>query len=373
MYPTTSSRVTRRTLLAAFFLLAACDAGPTEPVAPTRPATPFPESPVAQNPFYQGVFLGDAETTPERVGAAIGDFARLVGNRPALVKTFFRLESDFSAEGWAGRVVRQIDAASATNFIALDLRWSDAPNTGLLDAILAGKADARLQGIAREVAALGRPVLLEPGWEMNGDWSYPWQGAANGAERQAPARFVAAWRHIVNTFRQAGATNVLWVFSPNVGNPIARTGAGAAHWNWYGHYYPGDEYVDYVGAHGFHAPTLWGGPYTDFNTLFDGAYADLMLSDLSSRFPNKPILIGEFAAEETPGRNKGDWVRGAFAAIHDRPAIAGAVWFHMKKEADWRVDSSAGALAAYRSAQAHPRTRVAFTPPPMGGTLLAGN
>jgi endoglucanase len=373
MYPTTWSRVPSRPLTAAFFLLVACDGGPTEPVAFNRPTISFPEQPVVAQPFYQGVFLGDAETTPENVGGAIADFTRLVGTRPALVKTFFRLESDFSATGWAGRVVRQIDAAGATNFIALDLRWSSAPNSGLLDAILAGAADAQLQGIAREVAALGRTVLLEPGWEMNGDWSYPWQGAANGAAVQAPARFVAAWRHIVDTFRAAGATNVLWVFSPNVGNPIARAGAGSTHWNWYGHYYPGDAYVDYVGAHGFHAPTLWGGPYTDFNTLFDGAYADRILTDLSSRFPNKPILIGEFAAEESPGREKGDWVRDAFAAIHARPQIAGAVWFHMKKEADWRVDSSAGALAAYRAAQAHPRTSVAFTPPSTGGMLLANN
>jgi hypothetical protein len=32
------------------------------------------------------------------------------------------------------------------------------------------------------------------------------------------------------------------------------------------------------------------------------------------------------------------------------PQIAGAVWFNMKKESDWRVNSSASSLAGYRAA-----------------------
>lgn len=357
-------------------VMAACEAGPMapEPVEAPQPVEPTPAAPApatALPPFHHGVFLGDAASTPESVGAAIDAHARMVGQRPSLVKTFHRLDGDFAADGWAGRVVREIREAGSTNLIALDLGWGGAPAEGLLARIANGEADGRLRAIAAGLAELREPVLLEPGWEMNGDWSYPWQGAANGANRDAPALYVAAWRHVVDIFREAGAGNVLWVFSPNVGNPVAGQGVGAAHWNWYAHYYPGDAYVDYVGAHGFHAPTLWGGPYTDFTTLFDGPWADRLLSDLSSRFPDKPILIGEFAAEETPGRDKGEWIREAFAALHGHPGVAGAVWFHMDKEADWRVDSSPSALAAYRAAIAHPRASVAFTTPSTRGMLLA--
>jgi hypothetical protein len=42
------------------------------------------------------------------------------------------------------------------------------------------------------------------------------------------------------------------------------------------------------------------------------------------------------------------------------PAVVGAVWFHMEKEADWRVDSSPSALAAYRRAVSAPRVVEAF-------------
>jgi hypothetical protein len=257
--------------------------------------------------------------------------------------------------------------------IALDVTPGPREDGGFpLDAIAAGAADAQLTAIARALAAFGATVLIEPAWEMNGDWNYAWQGAANGADGEAPRRYVRMWRHVVDLFRAQGAHNVLWVFSPNVGNPVAGAGRGPAHWNWYGHYDPGSEYVDYVGAHGFHAPALWGGPYADFATLFDGEWADRVLSDLATRFPGKPILIGEFAAEETPNRDKGEWMRNAYRVLQANPRVAGAVWFHMNKEADWRIDSTPSALAAYREAVRDPRTASVFTHM-SGGTLLAKN
>jgi hypothetical protein len=317
------------------------------------------DSAAAMRPFHHGVFLGDDVTTPERVAGAIRDYTRMVGVRPTLVKTFFRLDADFGVRGWAGRVVREIGRSEAANYIALDLSWPGGPGQDLLDAIARGDADDRLRRIAGQLRDLPGDVFIEPGWEMNGDWDYAWQGAANGGGEDAPARFVSAWRHVVEVFRAAGATHVQWVFSPNIGNPIARAGAGEEHWNWYGNYYPGDAWVDVVGAHGFHAPDLWGGEYTDFATLFDGAAADRLLSDLSRRFPDKPILIGEFAAEETSGHDKGEWIRDAFRQMHARANLIGSVWFHMRKEANWRVDSSASALAAYREAMKHPRILLA--------------
>lgn len=355
--------------------MGACDGSPTDPESTTQTEIVTPGEAVAPSaPFFHGVFLGDAASTPESVGPAVEQFTRLVGGRPALVKTFHRLDSDFATDGWAGRVIEGIDAAGATNMIALDLSLDTADEafaaSYVAEAIAAGAADVRLREIARELGRFGRTVLVEPAWEMNGDWDYAWQGAANGADEAAPARYVRMWRHVVDLFRSEGASNVLWVFSPNVGNPVAGAGVGPAHWNWYGHYYPGADYVDYVGAHGFHAPTLWGGPYTDFRTLFDGAWADYVLTDLSNRFPGKPILIGEFAAEETPDRDKGEWMRDAFRELHAHPRVAGAVWFHMNKEADWRIDSTPSALAAYREAVRNPRTAAVFTHAP-GGTLLA--
>jgi endoglucanase len=307
-------------------------------------------------PFFSGAFLGDDANRPDRIEKAMRAWERKTESRAALIKTFYRLDDDFSSTGWAGQVLRRIAKAGAANYVALDLRWRRGPEQDLLDALADGRADRELRRVARHIREVAGTVLLEPGWEMNGNWSYPWQGAAIGQD--APLRFVAAWRRLVDVFRAEGAHNVRFVFSPNVGNPVAHA-QGEAHWNWYANYYPGDAWVDYVGAHGFNAPSVWGAPYQDFAALFDGASADRMLSDLAARYA-KPIIIGEFASEEAPGRDKGEWIRAAYAFLLSHPRVVGAVWFDMAKEADWRIDSSDSALSAFREAMQGGRVRTEF-------------
>lgn len=344
--------------------IAACQDLPTaaafEP--PTAVADPRPSSKVAafDRPFFAGVYLGDADTQPEKVQGALDTFAGLVGKRPALVKTFHTIKADFSAQGWHGQLLRKIDAAGGTNFVALDLRWPGAPKGALLDAINAGHADADLIRLARQFASLRSVVLLSPGWEMNGKWNdYAWQGVENGQE-SGPAKYVAAWRRMVDIFRREGASNVRWVFAPNVGNALTNRATGSSHWNWYANYYPGDHYVDYLGPHGFNGSSVWGGPYRDFGRLFDGADADHLLSDLEKRYPSKPIIIGEYATEEVATQDKGKWVAGAFEIMRRHRNVVGAIWFNMKKEADWRVDSSNSSLGAYRAAMADPNVVTRF-------------
>ena len=298
-------------------------------------------------PFRYGVYLGDTESSRDAIGAAIDRHEQKVGAKPAIVKTFFRLDDDFSSRGWPGQTIRTVQRAGITNLIALDLRWPGAPATNLLHAIAHGDADPQLRLLAAGLRDVGDEVLLEPGWEMNGSWGYPWQGIANGGDETAPQAFVRAWRRIVDVVRNEGALNVRFVFSPNVGNSVA-PGAGTTHWNWYGHYYPGSSYVDIVGVHGFNGPSVWGGDHATFIQLFDGPELDKMLSDATARFPDKPVLISEFASEEGPA--KPQWIADAYAAMKARPQVMGAIWFDMKKEADWRIDSSFASLASYRKA-----------------------
>jgi hypothetical protein len=363
-------RSTSRYIAAAFTvaLAVACTDSPTSASADPGPAdgkkAPAP-TPSSDRAFFNGAYLGDAETTPERVEAALRDFAAKTGKAPALVKSFHPISCDFSATGWCGQLLRKVSGTGATNYVALDLRWTGAPTTGLLDAINAGSADANLVRIARQLASVGSTVLLEPAWEMNGDWSdYRWQGAANGRDATAPARYRDAWRRMVDIFRREGAGNVRWVFNPNAGNPLTWRNTGASHWNWYANYYPGDGYVDYVGMHGFNAPTVFGAAWASFDVLFDGDGADRMLSDITARFPGKPIIIGEFASEEGSGSAKAEWIRSAYARLRAHPQVVGAVWFNMKKETDWRIDSSPAALSAYREAMADAGVKTAFTPIP---------
>lgn len=311
-------------------------------------------------PFFAGVYLGDSDSRTDRIGAAIDRFSRMVGKRPALVKTFNRLDDDFSPNGWAGQLVRRVADVGSTSYIALDLRWSGSPRGAVLDAINAGRADAALARAARQMASLRTTILIEPGWEMNGRWNnYAWQGVANG-NAAAPAKYRTAFQRMVNIFRREGARNVKWVFAPNVGNAFTLSATGPSHWNWYGNYYPGDAYVDYLGPHGYNGSTVWGGSYQDFGTLFDGRDADYILSDLERRYPHKPIIIGEYASDEVRGRDKGRWIAEAYTMMRRHRNVVGAVWFNMRKEADWRIDSSRSALEAYRTAMRDPAIRSDF-------------
>jgi endoglucanase len=363
---------------AALAALAACSDAGVSPAGPDGRKQPKPTPPPVDTtttsttrPFYPGAYLGDANSTPQTIAGAILAFGTLTGKQPSLVKTFHSLNCDFTANGWCGQVLRAAASTGATNYVALDLKWTGAPSGGVLDAIVAGQADARLAAVAQGIRSVGSLVMLEPGWEMNGNWSYAWQGVMNGSDAGAPAKYVAAWRHLVDVFRAQGATNVRWVFNPNVGNALTHTASGATSWNWYANYYPGDAYVDYVGAHGFNGPSVWGGSWQSFDTMTNGAGADYMLSDLATRYPTKPIIIGEFATQEGSAGEKAQWIADAYQRLRANPRVVGAVWFNANKEADWRVDSSPASLQAFQAAMAQAGVQTAFAPVAPSGNRLA--
>ena len=103
-----------------------------------------------------------------------------------------------------------------------------------LDDIISGAHDAMIRTRAQAAKRVGQKFFLRWGHEMNGNW-YPWDGFHNGANPAATAKYIAAYRHIHDLFVAAGATNVLWVFSPNVDSV-----PGDA-WNQWSNYYPGDS------------------------------------------------------------------------------------------------------------------------------------
>ena len=331
---------------------------PRAALAADPDSTAVPSSDVAgfNRPFFAGAFLGERET--QDLGRSLDRFTRMVGKRPALVKVFQSIGDDYSATGWTGQLVRRVSAAGSTPFVALDLRWRGAPRSNLLDAINAGRADRELAAMARGLAGAGT-VLVEPGWEMNGDWDYAWQGVANGGAA-GPEKYRRAFQRMVEIFRREGARNVKWVFGPNVGNALTHRATGASHWNWYGHYYPGDRYVDYLALHGYNGPSVWGGPWRGFEAIFNGPDADHALSDMERRYPGKPIIIGEFGSQEARGFDKGRWIADAFATLRNHRGVVGAIWFNMNKEADWRLESSRSSLDAYRAVMRDPAIRTSF-------------
>jgi len=90
---------------------------------------------------------------------------------------------------------------------------------------------------------------------INGNW-YVWSGNKNGQANGGPAQVVAVWKYVVARFKAKYANNVKWVWTPN-GPSIDRS---EAEWNKVSNYWPGDEYVDWIGldAYNFYPWDPWG-------------------------------------------------------------------------------------------------------------------
>jgi beta-mannanase len=210
-----------------------------------------------------------------------------------------------------------------------------------LRSVLAGTWDSYIRSFAAALRAYHRPVLLRFAPEMNGPW-YTW-----GAQ---PRRYVRVWRHVHALFVAAGATNVQWVWCPNV--------------DWDGHhpvapYYPGAAYVDWLGMDGYNKAQY--GWHT-FTQIFQATYHELL-----ALHGTAPIMIGELAASEATsaqvrrGLSKAGWITSAYGReMASFPRIKAVTWFNEDKSAqekclcDWRIESSAAATRAFARAVAPP-------------------
>lgn len=209
--------------------------------------------------------------------------------------------------------------------------------------IAAGKFDDYVASWARSLKSYGKPVFLRFAHEMNA-YIYPWSANANGNN---PQSYVAAWRHVHDIFASVGAANVLWVWSPTVKD------SGTVP---YADVYPGDSYVDWIALDGYNGGTAlpWGG-WRTFTHLFSASYQDMI------QLSQKPLMIAEVGSVEQGG-SKDAWIADALLTQlpQNFPLVRALVWFNedwhddQRRQADWRIESSPGSLAAYSLAADDP-------------------
>lgn len=217
--------------------------------------------------------------------------------------------------------------------------WNNGQIYSLTD-IANGVYDSIIANWAQQLSSLKFQVMLRFDHEMNGIWYTGWS--------QDPSAYVAAWKHVHALFVAHGATNVLWVWSPNVWWPGSHATDATP-------YYPGDAYVDWMALDGYnYAPNGW----MWFKSIFSYPYN--VLAALSQ----KPLLVGETASAEATatetlqGLTKPAWILGAFRiAIPSFPRIKAVVWFNEDKTAsegccNWPVGSSIGSQSALAQAVA---------------------
>jgi mannan endo-1,4-beta-mannosidase len=93
---------------------------------------------------------------------------------------------------------------------------------------------------------LNERVLMRFLHEFNGNW-YVWSGNKNGQAEGGPEKVVAVWKYVVDRFRKVGADNVKWMWVPH--GPSTDRSEEA--WNNVSNYWPGDDYVDWIGLDGY--------------------------------------------------------------------------------------------------------------------------
>jgi mannan endo-1,4-beta-mannosidase len=256
--------------------------------------------------FYLGVYAAGAPPGYK----PIAEFAKAAGRQPNLVGYF---------SSWA-QPFNTTFATTVHDHDAVTLVQIDPTNASIV-AITAGDYDDYLRGYADAVRSFGHPVVIGFGHEMNARW-YSW-----GYGHVSPAVFVAAWRHLVNLFRQEGADNVTWLWTIQAQGP--GTGPAAPWW-------PGSAYVTWVGIDGFYSrpsdtfPTLFGPTITTVRSL-----------------TTKPILLSEAAV--SPQAGLAAKIRNLFGGVAAY-GLLGLVWFSETpgNQPDWGIQDNRAAKAAFR-------------------------
>lgn len=292
-----------------------------------------------------------------KLRAAIDRFGSpsLAGKKVAVVTWFASAFENGRLRPWgepqrnALDKVQKSGAMSLIKFSTQDPNFRANPQILQAAAIARGEQDVYFGNMAGVIKRFGQPVFISLNHEMNGIWypySQPYNPAINGpAPRTTAADYVKAWQRIVTIFQKVGATNAIWMWSPN-----AEDVGGVPFQN----YYPGDNYVDWIGI----------------SLYSDNPPDSLAKLDAFAASRGKPIFINEFATGETKNQNyskyrgrpfPGDakWVADFFRTLETRyPNVKGVSWFETNKrpyEDNFLLERVPDQARAYSTAVKNPR------------------
>ncbi len=342
--------------LLAALLLTACSR--STPSVPT-PAPPLPPSLIPEHGVLLGAYMDFGEKEDSVTFRGIQRFERLAGKAPAIIaSSSYWGEQTFPTENT--RLIAGHGAIPLIFWSPWDRPYEQnhGPDRFGLHEILAGKWDAYIDRWAEGARAFGKPLLVSLGNEMNGSW-FPWSGYFYGkgapvpgipGSFQGPETFKKVWRHIVDRVRACGAANIRWVLHFN------NYSYPADDWNQMKNYYPGPDYVDWLGL-SVYGKQFADDPWSKAVDLLDYPYREVCALD-----PDKPVMIAEFGIGEFPqDGDKSQWLTDMFSEIKKRsPRIRAAIFWHERWQnedgtfSNLRINSSLHALNAFRAAVADP-------------------
>lgn len=276
----------------------------TTAVAPANPTCGVP--PAGR---YVGISVDGYTRTPQILDATL----KMWKITPSTISMYYNFGQEIN-----GQIIRELCAEGRLPIVEIDT--SAMP----LSRITSGLEDPILQSYALKLGTLGVPMVVDFDHEFNGPW-FDW-----GYSHVTAPQFIGAWRRMVTIFRENGATNVKWVWNPNVDGKVTTNNLKA--------WYPGDAYVNWIGLDGYF--------YTTSDTFTSVFYPTL---NQIRQFTKLPWFIVETGANPDSGRVRA--INSIFSGAAHAPGLLGLIWFDYKKykNHNWNLDTDATGLAAFRS------------------------
>jgi hypothetical protein len=347
-------RIAARSALAIFVLAtvlagcAGCAATPSatpkrstttvDPPAPSTSSTSTTVSPqdakkppVPSNGAYFGTWRGPGPGRPAEVQNRLVQAEQQIGRKYAIDHRYydwgFPLPSPY--EEWTSKQGR----IPLVNLCACHFNdgsvvpWSE---------IASGAHDAYLSAMADRFAAFAKPVFFIFDGEP--------ESKVDNSTGQTPAAYIAAWRHIVETFRAHHADNVAFMWDTTAYSFTAESGDASKVKS----IYPGDDVVDWIASdpYNFNHSGAWRSLSFELDAWYRWARAE---------HPNKPLALAEWGSKEDAHdpQHKAEWLREALKDLQTKyRQIKAVVYFDEKKYEDntvndWRIDTSTPSSRAF--------------------------
>ncbi|TMM58198.1 glycosyltransferase [Maribacter algarum] len=211
--------------------------------------------------------------------------------------------------------LQQIKTSSAVPMISWEPWTSDfqisdsipglSDNKKVFYHITEGTFDNYIKKMARRIQEFDAPVFLRFAHEFDNP-GYPWSLTG----KNTPEEFIEAWQYVYRIFENMHVENVVWVWNPWKDNAIAK-------------YYPGDEFVDWIGITLLNYGKLNSdGKWYEFKELYHPFHEGL------KQLPYKPVLLAELGSLKIGGNRK-EWFHNAFSSIDSLyPEINAVVFFN---------------------------------------------
>ena len=279
-----------------------------------------------QAPKNQQIYFGafpDFGGTEDQVSTQrITDFEKIVEKKIAWAAFS---DNWYNGISYPKARIHAIHNSGTTPYIRLMPRSNDLQGQPeqhfSLQNIINGDFDTSLKAWAKAAKQDNIPLLLDFAVEANGDW-FPWSGVFNGGQEttaygdpnypDGPERYRDAYRHIIDLFKAENIKHITWFYHFNYA-PFPNED-----WNHPKYYYPGDDYIDWIGFSLYGAQTLseeWEG--LEFSTQLEDYYPSFKTLKTS-----KPIALLEFGVTDHHSEgSKSVWLEDAFKTILNNPYI----------------------------------------------------